>query len=122
MARSECEKCKGEGLLPWTNKEGKIIPHARVYCECYEEEPEHFYPLQPEDIDFPISYSCYRNLCQQHGWPDPRSCEPPEHTIEELQERIATLEELSQTFEKPRRGVSQLVEKRKPKLTGGIKL
>lgn len=117
-----CLKCNGTGLIPLKRKDGSVVPHAWVYCECYEEEPEHFYPLRPEDIDFPISYSYYRALCQHHGWPDPGPCEPPEHCIEELYEKLAALEENAQSFEKPRLGVTQPREKPEPKLTRGVRL
>ena len=116
---TDCEKCKGKGMLPLKNKKGEIIPHAWVYCEeCYEEEPDHFYPLQPRDIDFPISYSYYRGLCQLHGWPDPGPCEPPEHSREELHERIAALED-AQSSEKLQLEVKQPYKKPKPKLANG---
>lgn len=116
-----CEKCKGEGMLPLTNKEGKIIPHARVYCECYEEEPEHFYPLQPEDIDFPISWDWHRHYCREFGLPDPGPCEPPEHSIEELHERVLVLEESPQPSYEPQLEAKQ-THKPKPKPAEGVKL
>lgn len=66
-----CKKCGGTKLIPLKNKEGKVIPHAWLFCECYEEPPENYHPLSPSDFDFPISYSYYRSLCHYHGWPDP---------------------------------------------------
>lgn len=115
-----CEKCKGKGKLPWTNKEGKIVSHVWVYCECHEEEPEYPFALRPEDFDFPISYDYYRGLCQLHGWPDPGACAPPEHSKEELLERIKILEEKGQSPEEPE--VPKPPKKPKPKLSEGVKL
>ena len=70
-----CDICNGTGFLPFI-KDGKVIPYARIYCECHEEE-ERYQPVRPEDFDFPISYDYYRSLCQFHGWPDPGSDIPP---------------------------------------------
>ena len=71
-----CDKCKGTGKIPFI-KDGKIIPYCQVYCECHQEEPEHFYPVTPDDFDFSLSYSYHRSLCQQHGWQDPGSDKLP---------------------------------------------
>lgn len=51
-----CEKCKGEQKIPLKTKEGKVVPYAWVFCECYEED-EHYPPARPEDFDFSCSYS-----------------------------------------------------------------
>lgn len=72
-----CPKCNNIGLIPFTNKEGKLIPDVWLDCSCKKEEPEHYYPFALEDFDFPMSYSVYRSLCQQHGWPDPGPAELP---------------------------------------------
>ena len=74
-----CEKCKGEELLPFI-KNGNVIPYAWVYCECHEER-EHYWPISPDDFDFPMSYDYYRSLCQDHGWHDPGSQELPIEVI-----------------------------------------
>lgn len=65
-----CNICNGTGFVPYKNKQGQIEPHVRLYCQCYG-EPEHYQPLKPESFDYAMSYSNYRGLCQQHGWPDP---------------------------------------------------
>lgn len=65
-----CSICNGTGKIPFV-KDGKVIPHTFLFCECHEDEPEHSQPLVPNMFDFPISYSFYRSLCQQHGWQDP---------------------------------------------------
>lgn len=70
-------------------------------------------------IDFPISYDCHRSLCLEYGQPDPGSYEPPEHSIEELHERLVALEEHIQSSSLE---VNQHGGKPKPKLTGGVKL
>jgi len=72
--KPHCDKCNNTGLIPFI-KNGNTIPNAFVYCECYQ-ETEHYNPVSPEDIDFPVSYSFYRSLCQQHGWTDPGSDMP----------------------------------------------
>ena len=71
-----CTRCDGSGLIPFINEQGKIIPNAYLFCDCHptyglHPEPEHTRPLRPEDIDYPVSYSHYRSLCQRHGWTDP---------------------------------------------------
>ena len=73
-----CPKCHGSGLIPFV-KEDKIIPHAFLNCpECHQDEPEQYYPVRPEDIDYPVSFSHYRALCQYHGWQDPGTDKPLE--------------------------------------------
>ena len=71
-----CAQCK-DGLIPLV-KNGRVVPYSWVHCACYEElyTP---HSVNPEDIDFPISYGFYRSLCRQHGWADPGPCEPPKH-------------------------------------------
>ena len=73
-----CNKCNNTGLIPFKNKAGKLIDHAFIYCECHN-EPAHDYPaLSPSALDFPVSYSFYRSLCQEYGWPDPGTLSPLE--------------------------------------------
>ena len=75
-----CGKCEHTGLIPFKNKEGKVIPHTHLFCECNPQGYSNSYPYQytPEMFDFPLSYSCYRSLCQQHGWADPGDDRAPE--------------------------------------------
>lgn len=79
-----CSICGGTGLVPSKalgKFSGKPIPNCFTKCECQKDEPEHYHPFRPEDFDFPMSYSFYRSLCQQHGWQDPgpdRPLEPKE--------------------------------------------
>jgi len=73
-----CKKCKHTGLIPFKNKEGKVVPNASIFCSCHpvygdNPEPERYHRVKPSDIDFPVSYSYYRSLCQHHGWEDPGS-------------------------------------------------
>jgi len=70
-------------------------------------------------IDFPISWDWHRHYCREYGQPDPGFCEPPEHSIEELHERLAVLEESS---EKSRLAINQPHDKPEPKLTRGVRL
>lgn len=71
-----CSICGGMGFIPFKNKQGKIEPHIRLYCNCHD-EPEHYQPLRPEDIDYPVSYPVWRGMCQEHGWSDPGPCQSP---------------------------------------------
>lgn len=71
-------------------------------------------------IDFPISWDWHRHYCREFGQSDPGSCEPPEHSIEELHEKVLALEERSQLIEKPRLQVYR--PHNKPKLHGGVRL
>lgn len=79
-----CEKCNHTGFLPFI-KNDKVIPHARIYCECHKDE-EHYQPVRPEDFDYPMSYSFYRSLCQYQGWPEPGSCELLPRALEDDKE------------------------------------
>ena len=51
---AQCLKCGGSGLLPFV-KEGKVIPHTHLFCECRQENHEYLPALKPEDIDFACS-------------------------------------------------------------------
>ncbi len=73
-------------------------------------------------IDFPISWDWHRHYCREFGRPDPGPCEPPEHNIEEFHERLAALEELTLSSEKPGLEVDRPREKPKPRLSGGVRL
>lgn len=112
-----CAKCNHTGLIPFKDKKGNLIPHTFLHCDCHEiNQPDYYQVARPEDYDFPISYSYYRSLCQYHGWPDPGSCEPPEHNIDE--ELVMTSEitaKVGVATPKPQ-------EKPSPKLHGGVQL
>ena len=71
-------------------------------------------------IDYPISWDWHRYYCREYGQPDPGPCEPPEHSIEELHERVLALEERPQLIEKPRLEVDRPHEK--PELAAGVRL
>lgn len=67
-----CEKCNHTGLLPFI-KDGKVIPHSFIDCECKLSLPEYYDPVRerPEDFDFPMSDS-YRGWSFWYcGQPDP---------------------------------------------------
>ena len=68
-------------------------------------------------IDFPISWDWHRHYCREYGLPDPGPLEPPEHSIEELYERVLVLE---QPTEKPHLEVDR--SHQKPKLARGVRL
>ena len=98
-----CEKCKGTGLLPFV-KNGNIIPHTFVDCQCRIDKPEYCYQVSPEDFDWAMSYDFYRSLCQQYGWPDPGPSEP-------LRPEVFPLAKKRPLKEIP-----------KPKISGGVTL
>lgn len=72
------KKCGGGGLIPFVNREGKVIPHAFTHCDCHpiyglETEAEHWHDIQPDDYDFPMSET-FRAWTYEHcGVPDPAS-------------------------------------------------
>ncbi len=43
-------------------------------------------------VDFPVSWDFHRQYCREYGVPDPGPCEPPEHNLEEANERLRALE------------------------------
>ena len=81
--------CDGSGLIPF-KKEGRVIPHAFVHCDCHPDYgvnvKEHYREVRPDDFDFPISYSYYRSLCQEHDWKDPGPDYPEEPKKKEIVE------------------------------------
>lgn len=90
-ADPNCPKCKGKGMLPFI-KNGKPVPHAFVWCECYREEHVIYHP-RPEDFDFPMS-DAFRGFTFEYcGLPDPGHV--PTSNISELEDRIGNLEEIS---------------------------
>lgn len=89
-----CEKCNHTGLLPFI-KNNKVIPHVFLNCDCKEED-EHYYPVTPEDIDFPVSYDYHRELCQYYGWTDPGA-----HLTKELPDEEPTPDLSHQVYYKP---------------------
>ncbi len=70
-----------------------------------------------DQFDYPMSWTFWRAAAWDNTGLDIGSCEPPQHTVEELHERLATLEESA-----PRLEVDQPHEKPKPRLVGGVKL
>ena len=54
-----CKKCNHTGFLPFIKK-GKVIPNTRLYCECHQDEPEHYEPI----FDFPCSYD-FRSFVEE---------------------------------------------------------
>ncbi len=74
-----CGKCNHTGLIPLIKADGTTSRYAQVFCECYEKtQHEYDFTPKPSDIDFPVSYSVYRSLCQQHSWQDPGPDRPTE--------------------------------------------
>lgn len=107
-------------------------PQADVYTcpQCHSNRIKICYPhieclacgWSEPLIDFPISWDWHRHYCREYGQPDPGPCEPPEHTVDELHERLVSLEEHDQSSEKSSLEVDRPHEKPKPKLTGGVRL
>jgi len=54
--------------------------------------------------DFPMSWDWWRAVCVEHGEPDPGPAEPPEHSLCELNERLALLEEKMEGLSKEELG------------------
>lgn len=105
-------KCNGSGLIPFRNKEDKIVNHTFLFCECHPVYGDDAIPSIPlvtqgrrpgigsrklprpiprgrmhlyvDDFDFPMSYSFYRSLCREHGWTDPGDDRMPEEPKEEI--------------------------------------
>lgn len=119
-------KCDGSGLIPFKNKEGKLIPFTWEYCACHEEGPSHHHALKPTDFDFPVSYDYYRMLCQENGWTDPgndRPSESPEHKQERVvvhrhsdmsQKDFVELQEVKGRVKYLQSKVDKLTRRRKP--------
>lgn len=72
-----CEKCNHTGLLPF-EKNGMVYSHVFIDCDCKENEREHYQPVSPEDIDFPVSWDWHRHYSNYHGWPEPVNNQIPE--------------------------------------------
>ena len=98
-------KCDGSGLLPFT-KNGKLVPHVRLHCECHPQHPDNARDryLAPElaDFDFPMS-DTFRGWTFDHvGVDDPArvgstSGESPDYhelwdEVDELRLRLKSLE------------------------------
>ena len=84
IKKKGCLKCQDSGLLPFQNKESKIISYTYLFCECHqsssdpEHEKERYIKAMPQDTDYPVSYSYWRSLCQYYSWPDPGPDKPAE--------------------------------------------
>lgn len=73
-------------------KDGQPVPHAFLWCGCYEEERIIHHP-NPEDFDFPMS-GTFRGFSFEYcGMSDPRRV--PASNMSELEDRISNLEEIS---------------------------
>ena len=69
---ANCQRCNDTGELPFYRADGSVVPHVKVFCKCQDvHQDDRYYPIKPEDIDFPVSYDYWRHLSQYHGWPDP---------------------------------------------------
>lgn len=100
---------KEDGMVHPRRPDGKVDYSSLVYCRCRgekagqlysrpvpEEEPEHYVPVTPDMIDFPVSWDFHRHYCQYYGWPDPGPDRPAENTrVEDLEDRICNLEAIS---------------------------
>lgn len=94
---ANCTECNDSGLRPFI-KEGRVIPHAFVDCDCKEPIRGEAQRLSPEDFDFPISFNSLRSLCYEHGWRDPGSniaVEEQSPDLASVEERVGDLEAIS---------------------------
>ena len=90
-----CKKCNSTGLLPFI-KDGKVIPHVHLHCECRIEADSqyHYTPLKPDDYDFPMADSFRAMSYRDCGVQDPGYV-PPQPDLEDLEDRINDLEAIS---------------------------
>lgn len=125
---SQCPICNGSGFVPFV-KNGKVIPNVKLFCKChpiYGDNAHYGIPIATEgkrpptrgtipkgrahlyidDFDFPMSYSVYRSLCQEHGWQDPGPDrqieleEPSPQVVEHIHRHIHYTSERFQPSEK----------------------
>lgn len=95
-----CKICNNTGLLPLKDKNGFIVPHAFIDCECKPFPSNNFSPLKPEDIDFPVSRSFYRSLALEHHWADPGPMIQPTERIEP-QSQLVKIQHVMQPYQSP---------------------
>ena len=66
-----CKECKHTGLKPFI-KNGRIIPHAQVDCDCKNLLQHHEYrPPEPTDFDYPCSDTFREHSYLYCNRPDP---------------------------------------------------
>jgi len=106
-----CPKCGDTKLIPFI-KEGKVIPHAFVHCDCKEPMSSHQIEIKPSDYDFPMSalFRCYSySYC---GEPDPGYI-PPDPDFTAIEDRLNDLEaETARPGSIPRRYYEQMQQLR----------
>lgn len=125
-----CPKCKGTGYMPYL-KNGKVIPGIRVYCECHQDEPEHYHPVSVDDFDFPCS-DTFRGYYHQYcGVPDPGYIPPqpelPEPKPQEVIHRHSDISKqeydlLQQTARRVSYLEKLLAERQKPRIQAQAKV
>lgn len=86
-----CDKCDGIGLIPIKDKQGRTIIGAYQYCDCRTDKPTQYIPLNPQDIDFPISEDWNRFYCQRFGWPNPQ-INDYSNVLDEIKERLDNIQ------------------------------
>ena len=102
MPKPKCSTCQDMGYIPFAKPDGTISRFAQIVCpDCGGYNHERDYAdanipdRQPDDFDFPMSYSFYRMLCREHGWDDPGPDEPVLQLKSELQEVATTVRHVS---------------------------
>ena len=73
-----CEKCNHTGLIPFKNKESKVIPYVWYHCDCHQDEPERYQSTRVGDFDFPMSQTFRAFSYEYCGQPDPDTVRLPE--------------------------------------------
>jgi len=63
-----CTICNNKKLLPLKRKDGTVVPHAFVDCECKQDETNH-HDISPEDFDFPMSATFREFTFETYGSP-----------------------------------------------------
>jgi len=71
-----CPECNHTGLIPF-EKDGQVILHAFLDCECREPEMEHYRTIGPEDFDYPLSDTFRAYSYHYSNVPDPYPVREP---------------------------------------------
>lgn len=73
-------------------KDGRTVPNAFVWCDCYEEERHHYSP-KPGDFNFPMSSTFRAFTFEYCGFADPGHV--PALNLSEIEDRLNDLEAMS---------------------------
>jgi len=94
MPLNKCSICHGTGLIPFKNKEGKVIPFAFLDCSCREPMRDHYTALTPSDFDFPVSDTFRGFYHERYSGNDP-AYSPPRPDTTAIEDRLSELEDIT---------------------------